>query len=114
MFRSIKVLFAAALLVWSAAATSASDPTDPPGRVARLNHAAGTVSFAPADAPDAWVQAVINRPVTAGDRLWADQSGRAELHVGATAIRLGAATSVDILNLDDDTLQLRLAQGTLN
>ena len=114
MFRSLNTLFAAALLLFSAAAFSASGPDDPPGRVARLNHAAGTVSFASADAPDAWMRAQINRPLTAGDRLWADSTGRAELHVGANAIRLGAATSVDVLNLDDDTLQLRLAQGSLN
>jgi hypothetical protein len=108
MFRGFQVLLTTALLVCATAYA------DPPGRVARLNYAAGAVSFAPAEAPDAWTQAVLNRPLTGGDRLWADQSGRAELHVGSTALRLGAMTSVDILNLDDDTLQIRLAQGSVN
>jgi hypothetical protein len=104
-----KVIVAMLLFVCGAAAYA-----DPPGRVARLNYSTGAVSFAPGEAPDAWVQAVLNRPLTAGDRLWADQAGRAELHIGSTAIRLGALTSVDVLNLDDDTLQVRLAQGSMN
>ena len=45
----------------------------------------------PREAPDQWTQAVINRPLTGGDRLWADRDGRGELHVGSTAVRLGAA-----------------------
>src|SRR5687768_14733084 len=87
---------------------------DPPGRVARLNHVLGAVSFAPAEAPDQWTQAVINRPLTGGDRLWADRDGRGEFHVGATAVRLAPLTSLDVLHLDDDRIQLRLAQGTAN
>src|SRR5688500_2178424 len=114
MFGQLKALLIAALLICSAAAHSAAGPDDPPGRVARLNYATGTVSFAPYEAPDSWVQAVLNRPLTSGDRLWVDQTGRAELHAGSTAVRLGALTSADVLNLDDDILQLRLAQGTLN
>src|SRR4051812_28452975 len=114
MFRRMKTLFTIALLLCSAVASSATAQVDPPGRVARLNYVAGAVSFAPYETPDAWVQAVVNRPLTSGDRLWADQTGSAELHVGSTAIRLGALTSADILNLDDQTLQLRLAQGVMN
>ncbi|HYH43826.1 MAG TPA: DUF6600 domain-containing protein [Burkholderiales bacterium] len=87
---------------------------DPPGRVARLNHVLGAVSFAPAEAPDQWTQAVINRPLTGGDRLWADRDGRGEFHVGSTAVRLAQLTSLDVLHLDDDRMQLRLAQGTAN
>ncbi|HUP93906.1 MAG TPA: DUF6600 domain-containing protein [Burkholderiales bacterium] len=102
------------LLLLLSAALAGTAYADPPGRVARLNHAAGAVSFAPADAPEQWTQGVINRPLTAGDRLWIDGGGRAELHVGSTAIRLASATSLDFLNLDDDTLQARLAQGVMN
>src|SRR4051812_41311761 len=114
MFRRMKTLFAMALVLCSAMAFPATAQVDPPGRVARLNYVAGAVSFAPYETPDAWVQAVVNRPLTSGDRLWADQTGSAELHVGSTAIRLAPLTSADILNLDDQMLQLRLAQGTLN
>ena len=88
---------------------------DPPGRVARMNLAEGPVSFAPADTggDPRWTSAVLNRPLTTGDRLWTGQRARSELHVGSTAVRLGEQTSLDFLTLDDDTSQLRLAQGTL-
>lgn len=87
---------------------------DPPARAGRLNYINGTVSLAPAQAPDAWGVAVPNRPLTAGDRLWSDPDGYAEFHVGSTAVRLAPRTNVDVLTLDDDTLQLRLAQGDVN
>ncbi len=87
---------------------------DPPGTVGRLNYLSGTVSFAPADAPIEWVAAPINRPITSGDRLWTDNDGRAEMRIGATAIRMAALTSMDVLRLDDVGTQLRLAQGTIN
>jgi len=82
-----------------------------PSRVARLNFAQGSVSFQPGGEGD-WVEAVPNRPLTTGDNLWTDRDSRAELHVGSTAIRLGSETSLTFLQLDDRTLQLRVAQGT--
>lgn len=87
---------------------------DPPSQVGRLNYISGPVSFAPAEANDDWAVATLNRPITTGDRLWADNGGRAEMHVGSTAIRLAELTSVDVLNVDDRNIQLRLAQGSLN
>ncbi|WP_027804041.1 DUF6600 domain-containing protein [Paraburkholderia dilworthii] len=87
--------------------------TDPPGRVARLNYMAGTVTAEPAGAAD-WSYAQINRPLTTGDQLWNDQNARSELHIGSTAVRLGQSTSLDLLNLDDNGAQLKVAQGTLS
>ena len=58
----------------------ADDEEDPPTRVARLSHTDGNVSFNPAGTDD-WVSAVINRPMTTGDKLWSDNGGRAELHI---------------------------------
>jgi hypothetical protein len=88
---------------------------DPPGRVARMNLADGPVSYAPADARGnaLWTPASLNRPLTAGDRLWTGQRARSELHIGSTAVRMAGQTSLDFLGLDDDTTQLRLAQGTV-
>ena len=88
---------------------------DPPGRVARMNLADGPVSYAPADARGhaLWTPAVLNRPLTTGDRLWTGQRARSELHIGSTAVRMAEQTSLDFLALDDDTTQLRLAQGTI-
>ncbi|MDE2457560.1 MAG: FecR domain-containing protein [Burkholderiales bacterium] len=85
---------------------------EPPSRAARLAYVGGTVSFSPAGEPD-WVEAVMNRPLTTGDRLWSAARSRAELQLGGASIRLGAATSVTLLNLDDHIAQLQLSQGTL-
>ena len=85
---------------------------EPPSRAARLGYISGTVSFSPGSQPE-WVQAVVNRPLTTGDRLWADTSSRAELQIGGAAIRLGADSNVTLLNLDDRIVQVQLSQGTL-
>jgi hypothetical protein len=91
---------------------AAADDDDPPTRVARLSQAEGSVSFEPAGTED-WVTAVVNRPLTTGDKLWADHDSRAELHLGSASIRLGANTGFSFLNLDDRTAQLQLTEGTL-
>ena len=67
-----------ALLAGGAQAQAPATDGDPPVRVARLSYAGGQVSFSPAG-NDEWVQAVVNRPVVTGDRLWADNDSRAEL-----------------------------------
>ncbi len=86
---------------------------DPPGRVARLNFMQGNISFQPGGETD-WVQASPNRPMTTGDNLWADRDARGELHIGSSTIRIGSQTGVTFLNLDDRTVQIQLAQGSLN
>ena len=85
---------------------------DPPARVGRLDFSQGSVSFRPAGEDD-WVNSVPNRPMVTGDDLWADENSRAEVHVGSTALRLGAKTGITFLALDDHTTQIRLAQGSL-
>jgi hypothetical protein len=86
---------------------------DPPSRVARLGYVTGAVSFSPAGESD-WVQATLNRPLTAGDRLWADARARAEVQVGGAMIRMSADTGMSILNLDDRIAQVQLSQGVLS
>jgi hypothetical protein len=85
---------------------------DPPGRVARLNYVEGSVSFQPGGEND-WVDAVLNRPLVTGDNLWTDENSRAEVHVGSTALRLGAKTGITLLEVSDRAAQIRLAQGSL-
>ena len=94
------------------AACSGWAAADPPSRVARLGYTTGPVSFSPAGEND-WVQATVNRPLTTGDRLWADAGSRAEIQVGGAMIRMNAGTAVSVLNLDDQIAQLQLTQGTL-
>ncbi len=86
---------------------------DPPSRVARLGYISGAVSFSPAG-EDNWVEAVVNRPLITGDRLWVDSGARAELQVGSAVFYLGAGTSVTLLNLDNRLVQLEVTQGTVN
>ena len=86
---------------------------DPPTRVARLGYIEGSVSFLPAGETD-WVQAVPNRPMTTGDKLWADRDSRAELQLGSAVIRLSENAGFSFLNLDDHTVQIQLTSGALN
>jgi hypothetical protein len=72
----------------------------------------GSVSFQPGGEND-WVDAVLNRPLVTGDNLWADEDSRAEVHIGSTALRLGAKTGITLLEVSDRAAQIRLAQGSL-
>jgi hypothetical protein len=96
-----------------ASAQDQDQQDDPPSRVARLGYMEGSVSFQPAGETD-WVQAVPNRPMTTGDKLWADQDSRAELQLGSAVIRLNANTGFSFLNLDDNTVQIQLTSGSIN
>jgi hypothetical protein len=111
------VLAGLAFLLQISTIARAQDDTDdqsqdPPGRVARLNYAQGTVDFRPAGEDD-WVAADPNRPMVTGDDLWADEDSRAEVHLGSAAIRLGEKTGITFFAVDDNTTQIRLAQGSL-
>ena len=86
---------------------------DPPSRVARLQFIEGQVSLQPGGVDD-WVGANLNRPLTTADRIWTDRDSRAELTIGSAALRLGSETSVTLTNLNDNTAQIELDQGTLN
>ena len=88
-------------------------PDDPPVRVGRLSYINGDVSYALAG-NDEWVSAQINRPIVTGDRVWADNNGRAEITVDNSAWWLGESTSVTVSNLDDRISQFQLQQGTLD
>jgi hypothetical protein len=90
----------------------ADDDDDPPSVVARLAFAQGAVSFQPGGTDD-WVDAVINRPVTIGDKLWSDNDGRVELQLDDSNIRLSNNTGISFLNLNDNITQIRLTEGTL-
>jgi FecR protein len=111
-FGAPRALAFLALLACVAHGAVYADDTDPPGRVARLSDAEGSVSLQPQGVQD-WTAAMLNRPLTTGDRLWSDQNSRAELDLGAAVIRLGNNTGFAFLNLDDRTAQMQLATGTI-
>jgi hypothetical protein len=96
----------------AAAQDDDNNEQDPPGRVARLNFIQGSVSFQPSGEQD-WLQANPNRPLTTGDNLWADQDSRGELHIGSTVVRISGQTGISFLNLNDQQVQIQLAQGSI-
>jgi len=109
----VAITIAALPLRTSAQDQQDSQQDDPPSRVARLGYMEGSISLQPAGESE-WVQAVANRPMTTGDKLWADKGSRAELQLGSAVIRLDANTGFSFLNLDDRTAQIQLTSGSLN
>ncbi len=95
--------------------TSAARGQDAPPNDANYNQnfVDGSVSFQPGGQGE-WAQAMRNRPVSIGDKIWADNNSRAELQAGQASIHLGSMTALSFLNLDGQTTQMRLAEGTLN
>jgi len=87
--------------------------TDPPDRAARLSYLEGDVSLQPAG-EEAWAPAILNRPLTTGDELWTESGARAEIQVGPATVRLNGGTGFSFLNVDDDTIQMRMAEGVIN
>ena len=83
---------------------------DPPGRVARLSYIEGAVSLAPSGAEE-WTEALLNRPLTSGDRLWLDEDARAELEVGSTTLHLDRESAFGFVKLDDGVLLANLTEG---
>ncbi len=100
------------LLGFSAQAVRA-DEGDPPSRVARISYTDGAVSFQPGGQGD-WGTAQRNGTVTIGDKIWADKDARAELQAGQASIHVASMTALSFLNLDDNTIQMRVAEGSIN
>ena len=109
----LTIALAIAALSHQAAAQDQQDYDDPPTRVARLAYIEGSVSMQPAGESD-WVQAVANRPLTIGDKIWADRDSRAEMQLGSAALRLNQNTGFSFLNLDDRNIQIQLTSGALS
>jgi hypothetical protein len=85
---------------------------DPPSRVGSVSAMAGSVVLASAG-ETAWNPVALNRPVTAGDRLWTDTGGRAEVHLGAQLLHVDSESFVDVKLLDDGVLQALLHEGVV-
>ena len=61
-----------------------------------------------------WGNAIRNRPVTVGDKIWVDKDSRAELQAGQATFHLGNMTALSFLNLDGPVTQVRLPEGSIN
>src|SRR5689334_7024241 len=84
-----------------------------PTRVGRVAYIEGAVSLYQ-DPEFGWDQAYVNAPVTSQNSLWSDEGARAEVRVGAMALRLADLTQVDISHLDADGIDATVPQGALS
>ncbi len=94
-------------------AQEVAESEDPPDRVARLSYRQGEVSLQTPDSTE-WTAAVLNRPLTTGDKLWVDKDSRTELQVGSATIHVDEYTSLELIDLGSDDLRLGLTAGVLN
>lgn len=84
----------------------------PPGRIARVSYSYGNISFSDAGT-NAWMPLVANRPISRGDSVFTPDTGRAELQVGANALRLHERTRISFIELNDNNTQIKLWQGQM-
>jgi hypothetical protein len=110
--RTLQSLVALTLAFLALAASSAAWANDPSGRVGRIATTDGNVWLFDDDQGE-WVQARRNRPVTEGDRISAEQGGRAEVQIGAATLRLDGATDVEFTQMDDSRVRIRLHGGSV-
>ncbi|MGD0483110.1 MAG: DUF6600 domain-containing protein [Gemmatimonadales bacterium] len=77
-----------------------------------MSDVTGSVSLLPVG-ETTWSSASLNYPLTTGDAVWADADGRAEIHVGSSAVRIAAGTSLAFDAIKDNLIQLRIGQGAV-
>jgi hypothetical protein len=116
LFARFRTLALAAVLtlplLQAAFAQEVAEGEDPPDRVARLSYRQGDVTLEEAGSRER-ATAPLNRPLTTGDRLWADQDARAELQVGTAALHLDEYTAIELKDLGSDSLRVALDEGVL-
>lgn len=78
---------------------------------ARINLIQGDVQLRVADT-DEWVPAAVNTPLYEGDSIWCPAESRVEIQLqDGSYLRLDARSSLDILEVADDSLQFHLGMG---
>ncbi|MFL6631304.1 MAG: DUF6600 domain-containing protein [Massilia sp.] len=105
-----RVAKTAVLLAFSTL-TALAVAADPPARVGRVALAQGQVTIG-SDIGAEMMAAQVNWPVTSGNTISTTAGSRTELRVGSTSIRLDGDSSLEVLQMDDDALRLRLHYGS--
>ncbi|MFC4930584.1 DUF6600 domain-containing protein [Massilia sp. GCM10023247] len=108
---TLRLLKTATLLALAACSTLAL-ADDPPARVGRVALAQGQVNISVPGA--AASSALVNWPVTSGNTISTGVGARSELRVGSTAIRVDGDSALEVVQLDDGQLRLRLHYGSVN
>jgi hypothetical protein len=93
------------------AGVSAWALADPPAVVGRISAVQGQVTLAGEDDP---VAASLNWPVTAANHINTATGARTEFRVGSTAVRVDGDSDLEITEMDDDLLRLRLNYGSVS
>ena len=101
-----------AALLALAALSLAAAAADPPGRVARVSLIEGEAAVF-IDPEAGWEAARVNAHLTGENSVWTEPGARAELQLGGSVLRLGEATQLDILRLDDESFQAHVTRGVL-
>lgn len=115
MNKSMRVFVSLSLLITvSIFINSVSYGNDLPElRVARISHIEGQVTMERMS-DDGWIEATINTPLMAGDKIYAGLDARAEIQLDdEVVVRLDRDTFLHFEFLDDDLTQLRVVQGTM-
>lgn len=100
-----------ALVLALSAAAVISSAQDAPGRVGRVALAQGQVMINTPDGEQA-SGGLVNWPVTARTQITTERHARTEFSVGSTAVRLDSDSSMEVLELDDERMVLRLHYGS--
>ena len=103
----------AATLLAAAVCSTLALAADPPSRVGRIAVAEGQVRIA-GDVGDSATGVQVNWPVTSRNLVSTARGARTEISIGSTSLRLDGDTSLEVTELDDDSLRLRLIYGSIN
>jgi hypothetical protein len=105
------ILKTALVLAFTTLSALAVAADDPPARVGRVALTQGQVSIG-GDVGAEMNPAQVNWPVTSGTMVTTAPGARTELRVGSTSIRLDGDSSLEVIELDDDSIRLRLHYGS--
>ncbi|MGV7208362.1 DUF6600 domain-containing protein [Oxalobacteraceae bacterium A2-2] len=97
------------VLLAALAVSQAWAQDEPPAVVGRISAVEGRVTLDGDGDPDG---PLLNWPVTTSNHISTAVGSRAEFRVGSTAVRLDGDTDLEITQLDEDYLRLRLNYGS--
>lgn len=103
--------FARSLTLAVLAACSALALADPPAVVGRISSVQGQVTILGEGDPNT---AILNWPVTSANHVTTTRGARTEFRVGSTAVRVDGDSDLQVDELDEDVMRLRLNYGSVS